>query len=919
MNKLYPMDDRTAAIHVAARATNGPVHAMTRAIVFTAAVTAALVALAVWTGSRGAPTLVLPWFIPTIDSFLFLVAVAVSYLALGRLRVLNDAASFWTTAAFCGFAVSIVFHLLSFPNLSPSGGSLIGREPAAPPWAIFSAGSCLALGLLKSSLAGSGAGGATHLRRNLVLLACLVAGIAGLHFVVIVAGPYVPDLLRQDGSIRMGGVLWNLAIAVASATGAVLSTRRYRSTGDTLHAYTALCQFPVMYFSSVVAFAQVARFDGWWYSIYFGWAAGLVTVLLGLLSGLVRLFRRDQEIAARLRESEAKFRAVFEQAPVGIGRVRFTDARWMDVNQAFCQMLGRSKEEMLATPWPDITHPDDVDLDLLPFKRMAAGELDRYSVEKRFFRKDGQIIWARLALSLVRDARGRPDHEIAIVEDITEQRKAEEALAASEARFRSVVENMSEGLMLFDAGGNLVYQNPSSLRIHGFASGQDGRIPSDQLSATWDAWDENGRPIAFEDWPVSHVFRHERFKEQVLHVRRRETGREFYASYNGSPIYDSNGKLVLGFITIRDLTDQVRADEALRKGEAELRAYADAMPQMAFISDTAGQILFYNRQHYEYFGAATPAIHPDEIARAAEAWSESLETGKPYEIEYRLRRRDGQYRWHLGRAIPYRDDSGTISRWFGTNTDIHDQKQISEALKEAVQARDEFISIASHELKTPLTSMRMQMQLMKRRVDRGRPEAVDPEAVVQLVGVSIRQLNRLNHLVEDMLDISRISTGRLTVERESVDLGELVREVADRFHDQFVAARCELRLHLQPGVIGDWDRFRIEQVVTNLLANAVKYASGTPVEVTVDRTSDGRAMLSVRDHGPGIPEGAEGRIFGRFERATSYTSVSGLGLGLYITNQILQLHGGTIRAQNDQGGGANFIVELPAGTVANVA
>ncbi len=135
-----------------------------------------------------------------------------------------------------------------------------------------------------------------------------------------------------------------------------------------------------------------------------------------------------------LRESEAKFRSVFEQAAIGMGRVRFSDARWIDVNDAFCRMLGRGREEMLRTPWPEITHPDDVDLDLAPFRRMARGELDEYTVEKRFLHADGHHVWAKLTLSVVRDAGGRPEYEIAIIEDIEDRKRAEQALRLANER-----------------------------------------------------------------------------------------------------------------------------------------------------------------------------------------------------------------------------------------------------------------------------------------------------------------------------------------------------------------------------------------------------------------------------------------------------------------------------------------------------
>jgi two-component system, chemotaxis family, CheB/CheR fusion protein len=150
----------------------------------------------------------------------------------------------------------------------------------------------------------------------------------------------------------------------------------------------------------------------------------------GVVGACTDITARKQAEQA-LRASEEKFRAIFERAAVGMGRVSFADARWIDVNDAFCSMLGYTHEEMRSTPWPQITHPDDVALDLIPFRRMAAGELDTYALEKRFIHKDGHEVWARLTLSLVRDARGRPDYEIAIIEDITGRKRSEQELAAA--------------------------------------------------------------------------------------------------------------------------------------------------------------------------------------------------------------------------------------------------------------------------------------------------------------------------------------------------------------------------------------------------------------------------------------------------------------------------------------------------------
>ena len=173
-----------------------------------------------------------------------------------------------------------------------------------------------------------------------------------------------------------------------------------------------------------------------------------------------------------------------------------------------------------------------------------------------------------------------------------------------------------------------------------------------------------------------------------------------------------------------------------------------------------------------------------------------------------------------------------------------------------------------------------------------------------------RQGTRLTHLVEALLDVARLSTGRLQLGREEFDLAELAREVTGRFAEDLARAGCELQLHLRP-VRGCWDRLRVEQVLTNLLANAIKFGPGQPIEVHVEGEG-GLARLVVRDHGQGISPEAQQRIFERFERAVSFRSFGGLGLGLYVSRQIADAHGGRIRVASEPGHGATFTVELPA-------
>jgi signal transduction histidine kinase len=237
-----------------------------------------------------------------------------------------------------------------------------------------------------------------------------------------------------------------------------------------------------------------------------------------------------------------------------------------------------------------------------------------------------------------------------------------------------------------------------------------------------------------------------------------------------------------------------------------------------------------------------------------------------------------------------------------------EERRARAELEEAVRARDEFLSLASHELKTPLTSLMLQTQLGQRRQQRG--ESLPPESVQRVLDLTARQTQRLSRLVNDMLDISRLSAGKLALEAETFDLAELARDVVARLGPQLSEAQCEVSVHAAEPVVGTWDRYRLEQVLTNLLTNAARYASGKPIEVSVRRLGPG-AELRVRDHGRGVAQEDQERIFRKFERAVGSREVSGLGLGLFIVRDIVEMHGGTVRVESEPEQGAAFIVGLP--------
>ena len=237
-----------------------------------------------------------------------------------------------------------------------------------------------------------------------------------------------------------------------------------------------------------------------------------------------------------------------------------------------------------------------------------------------------------------------------------------------------------------------------------------------------------------------------------------------------------------------------------------------------------------------------------------------------------------------------------------------DNQRLYQASKHAVQLRDEFLSVASHELRTPVTSLQLAVQsaLTIGPENNGAP----PGFLKHALESAERQTRRVGRLVDALLDVSRIQAGRLELQRESTDLAAVAREVISLLDADARRAGCQVKLEGDIPVVGNWDRARLDQVVTNLLSNAIKYGAGAPIRISV-RKLDERARLDVRDEGIGMAASERGRIFERFERAVSAKHYGGLGLGLYIVRRIVDAHGGQIAVESAPGAGAQFVVELP--------
>jgi PAS domain S-box-containing protein len=397
----------------------------------------------------------------------------------------------------------------------------------------------------------------------------------------------------------------------------------------------------------------------------------------------------------------------------------------------------------------------------------------------------------------------------------------------------------------------------------------------------------------------------------------------------GGASFDGEGET--GVFFALNLTELKLARQALRDSDARYSAIVEAMPEILFTALPNGQSDFINQQFYEYTGMTADealgfgwfnALHSDDLEQTATLWRESVETGKAFEVEYRLRNTAKDYRWFRGRAVPLRDATGRIMKWFGVCMDITDRKVIEEEREKllfrerqardlaesANRAKDEFIALVSHELRTPLNAVLGWTNIL-------RTQEVDEETFQHGLETIERSAKSQATLVEDLIDSAMISTGKMRIKMEKTNLVEIIQSALDVVVPAAEAKAVALKFHVatqDSDVLGDSSR--LQQVMWNLLSNSVKFTpEGGLIEVTI-KSSGKYAEIVIRDTGKGITAELLPMIFDSFQQAdiSRTRRFGGLGLGLFLVKQLVELHGGTVRAESPgENLGAVFTVNLP--------
>jgi PAS domain S-box-containing protein len=629
---------------------------------------------------------------------------------------------------------------------------------------------------------------------------------------------------------------------------------------------------------------------------------------------------------AAIRDSEARFRSIFENAAVGIARVA-PDGRFLEVNQRLCDIIGYSREELMAKTFGEITHPDDLEQDLSVMRRMLAGEIDTYLREKRYFRKDGSVVWVNLSVSLLRDADGLAGYFISVIEDISARKRAEETLRENEARFKHMADTAPAMLWVTEPDGRCTFLSRGWYEF-------TGQTEQEALGKRGFGWLDAVHPDDREE--SGRVFLEANRKREpfTLDYRlRRADGEYRWAIDAGRPRFDEEG-VFLGYVgSVIDITERRENEISLRESQERLAGIVSSAMDAIITVDDDQRIVLINEAAERMFGcSAAEAIgqrldrfiperfrnaHAEHLRRFGETGGTGAAMGRLTAIT--ALRADG-VEFPIEASIS-KIEVGGRKLYTVVHRDITERKQaeaereqlareqVARATAEAAnRSKDEFLAMVSHELRSPLNAILGYTRML-------RSGMIDRDAIDNVAAIIERSAEAQLRIIEDLFDSARIITGKLQIEPGPVDLVPALESALDTVRAAAEAKGVTLvaRFSSQPEqVLGD--STRLQQVVWNLLTNAVKFTpEGGRVELRMEGADD-NVRITVSDTGKGIEPEFLPFIFDPLRQADSSSArrFGGLGLGLSLVKHLVELHGGTITAASEGAGrGAEFTVTLP--------
>ncbi len=639
-----------------------------------------------------------------------------------------------------------------------------------------------------------------------------------------------------------------------------------------------------------------------WYDIGLG-TAMFGTALIAIFTFMVAKTARPlnhSEALRRIEEENLKMREqeladCFQNAALGMHWVGH-DGTILRVNAAELQMLGYREDEYVGRHIADFHVDEEAIHDIL--HRLKEGEV-LIDHPARLRARDGSIRDVLLHSSVyLKD--GQFIHTRCFTRDVTELKRVAGELEQSEQRYRSLVE-LSPEAVIVNQDDKVVFANPAALKLLG------------------------PRLVGTSPLLRIHPGSQARVKERIALMLEKNANvpmlMEKWLREDGHPIDVEVSAVAITWegrqaihVVLRDVTERAQAEE-------RFRMLAEVVSLQVWTADLNGELDFANQECVDYFGTGLEEIlgnawaqfvHPDDLPAALKGWTASLATGDRYQVEFRLRGRDGSYRWFLVRAAPMLDSEERMTKWFGTNTEIHELKTAQSEAERASHAKDEFLAALSHELRTPLTPVLM-MSAALREDDRL------PVDVREQMGMVERNIALEARLIDDLLDLTSIARGKLRLHTQWCDAHSLIGLAIEIVREDAQAKNIDLSREFAAHNSGlHADPARFQQVIWNLLRNAVKFtpAGGRIIIRTRDEGED-HLCIEVSDSGIGIEPEVIDRIFLPFDQGflTGDHRFGGLGLGLSIARTVVDMHGGHISAQSaGMHQGATFTVDLPGAT-----
>ncbi|MCU7491638.1 MAG: PAS domain S-box protein [Bacteroidota bacterium] len=622
-----------------------------------------------------------------------------------------------------------------------------------------------------------------------------------------------------------------------------------------------------------------------------------------------------KSLEGKLIESETLFRRTFEQAGTGI--VHFDMAgRWIRLNDKYCEIVGHTREELQHMSPSDIIHPNDLEKDLNCRLRLISGEISDFKIEKRYIRRDASIAWTIFTCTLMHEASTNRDFFVGVVEDITKRKLEEETVKASEAFLKQVLELLPVGILFLNEKGEITRSNPKAKDIWG----GERRVGIESFADYKGFWPDSGEPIGPHEWASARAIeKGETVTNELVNIVC-FGGNPKTIINSAMPLKDDAGRITGAINVIQDITELKKAEEDLRVSEEKFRTIAETMPLIVWTAERTGDLDYANQWGLDYSGMNAEELegwgwlkmlHPDDLARTEEKWEESLRTGKIYEDTVLFRKHDGHYRWFLTRAVPLRDNKGNIIKWFGTSTDIHEQKKAAERLHEVLKELErsnneleQFAYVASHDMKEPLRMISSYLQLLSKNYKGKLDENAD-----DFISYAVDGALRMSTLINDLLLYSRVSSKAR--EFTSVNLKGVVEDVLGDLEVLINESKAVITYKDLPTVKAD--DLQMKQLFQNLIQNALKFrnSEGIKVDISSERTGS-EWLITVRDNGIGIDPQYYERIFVIFQRLHEREKYSGTGIGLALCKKIVERHGGRIWVESEPGKGSSFHFTLPA-------